>query len=164
MGLSWKLVSLICIFFYLIQVLFLSLVNVFGLSGVILTLTPAILYSLYCNFDFSKSILLPLIFFSFFDDFRLGIYLGTNLFLFLFIILFIKLYLEKNFSWSKSLVFVFALIIYYFLLFTLVFIFVNAFNFFNLFVAIIVNSLINLVFLLVIQKLYKYLLVNKNEN
>ncbi|AEE14317.1 hypothetical protein Thena_0682 [Thermodesulfobium narugense DSM 14796] len=164
MGLSWKLSFILCIFFYIIQVLFLSFVNVFGLSSVLLTLTPAILYSLYCNFDFSKSILLPLTFFSFFDDLRLGVYLGTNLALILFIILFIKLYLEKNFSWSKHLVFIFALVIYYFLLYSLIAILINVFNFFNLLVVIIVNSLLNVIFLLVIQKFYKYLLVSKNEN
>ncbi len=164
MGLSWKLSFIICFFFYVFQILFLFFVNTLGFSSIILTLTPAILFALYYNFSFSKSILLPLLFFSFFDDIRLGIYLGTNLIIFIFIFIFIKLYLEKNFRWSQTLIFIFSMLSYYLILYVFVSNIINIFNFSHLFLIVFVNSCLNWIFFFVIQKSYKYLLVGQNEN
>jgi hypothetical protein len=164
MGLSWKLSSIICLFFYVVQILFLFFVNIFGFSSIILTLTPAILFVLYYNFSLSKSILIPLLFFSFFDDLRLGIYLGTNLIIFIFIFIFIKSYLEKNFIWSQTLIFLFSIVSYYIILYVFVSNMINIFNFSNLFLIVLVNSCLNWIFFFVIQKSYKYLLVGQNEN
>jgi len=164
MGLSWKLSFIFCLFFYLIQILYLVFINFFGFASVILTLTPAILYALYCNFNFSKSILFLLVFLSFFDDLRLGIYLGTNLILYLIIILFIKLYLEKNFSWSKNLILIFSLVGYYLLLYVVISSVVNVFNIYVFLSIVIVNSSLNLFFFFVFQKFFKVMLVSKGEN
>lgn len=164
MGLSWKLSSIICLFFYAVQILFLFFVNIFGFSSIILTLTPAILFALYYNFSFSRSILLPLLFFSFFDDLRLGIYLGTNLIIFILILILIKLYLEKNFRWSQNLIFIFSMLSYYLILYIFVSNIINIFNFSNLFLIVLVNSCLNWIFFFVIQKSYKYLRMGQNEN